>query len=56
MSEWGSDAPRKLATVVARWNRVRNELDDNGKGWLDWFIDHSLQPGEVAAVLDVLAA
>lgn len=56
ITEWGRDAPRKLAVAGLRWVRVRDRLDENGRVWLSWLVDHSLQPAEVAAVLDVLAA
>ena len=49
------DAPRKVALVKARWNRTRDSLDENGKGWLDWFVDQALQPAELASVFDELA-
>ncbi len=42
-----------MAAVVARWQRVRAGLDENGRRWLDWFVDESTQPAEVAAALDV---
>ncbi len=56
LTRWGHDGPRKVAQIKARWNRVRNGLDDDGKRWLDRYIDQFMQPTEVAAVLDVLAA
>ena len=52
----GHDAPRRLAMIKARWNRARNSLDENGKGWLDWYVDEAVQPAELAAALGVLAA
>ncbi len=55
LTQWGADGPRKLAQVKARWQRARNALDANGQGWLDWYVDHALQPGELVALLDVLA-
>ena len=44
-----------VAIDKARWQAVRNGLDDNGKGWMDWYIDEALQPHEAAALLRVLA-
>ncbi len=55
LATWGHDAPRKVALVKARWNRTRDSLDENGKGWLDWFVDQALQPAELASVFDELA-
>ncbi len=46
----------QLTPVKARWNRVRNGLDDDGKCWLAWYVDEAMQPAELAAVLDALAA
>ncbi len=44
VQEWAKEAPRKVALVKARWQRARNGLDENGKGWLDWHVDEVLQP------------
>ncbi len=54
--EWGKEAPRKVTLVKERWQRARNGLDENGRGWLDWYVDAALQPAELAAVLRVLVA
>ena len=56
MTRWGHDGPRKVAQTKARWSRVRNRLDNDRQRWLDWYCDEALQPSEIAAVLDVLAA
>lgn len=56
MAKWCPYAPRRLATIQARWQRVRAGLDDDEWRWLDWFIDESLQPAEVAVASGVLAA
>ena len=50
------ERPANLPARKARWQRLRNGLDENGKGWIDWFVDSALQPVELAAVFEVLAA
>ncbi len=46
--------PAYESVNIAR--RQRDVLDADGKRWISWLLDESLQPGEAAAVLDVLAA
>ena len=54
--EWGTDAPRKLAVALFRWDRITEGLSDRDVAAVDDFYLRRLHANERAAVLRHLAA
>jgi hypothetical protein len=54
MVGWGDDTAHRLGNLQARYQRMVKGLDENGKGWLDWTLDVSLKPVELAILYNRL--